>query len=168
MPPRQKLTTSSRAICERGGTGGSGRLGLSGGAGASGLAGSGRLRLGVSGHLGLSGEQRIRATHPETHQRRLPGSEPTDAAASGSTPTWLMLHRPHSRPGPWTRAAGPHTLQTPVPTHARGRGHGLRAPTLCKPPSPLTPGAVDTGCGPPRSANPLTLAARLRSWKEVV
>ena len=91
---------------------GTGRLRLSGGASASGLRGSGRLGLRVSRHLGLSSEQRIRATHPEPHQRRLPGSEPTDAAASGSTPTRLMLHRPHSRPGPWTRAAGPHPLQT--------------------------------------------------------
>ena len=58
MPPRQKLTTSSRAICERGGTGGSGRLVLgSGGAGTMGMggagtSGTGRQGLGASGSVG--------------------------------------------------------------------------------------------------------------------
>lgn len=51
--------------------------------------------------------------------------------------------------------------------HGRSR-FGVHTNTADASPSPLTPGAVDTGCGPPPSANLLTLAARLWRWKGAV
>ena len=123
---------------------GSGRLGLGGERASRAQWGSGCLRLGGERASPARGQWASRAQWRATYQSHPPRDPPeaaprqrahgrsrfgvhtnmADASPSPLTPGAVDTGcgpprsanpRPHSRLGPWTRAAGPHALQTPLP-----------------------------------------------------